>query len=78
MATSITALIEVIDHLLATPELTGTVQLTQPSVFYAFADPTLEERSAGQKVLLRMGNGNAAIVKLKLRELRREIAKQER
>ncbi len=70
-------LIEVIDHLLATPELTGTVKLTQPSVFYTFADPTLEERSAGQKVLLRMGNANAAIVKLKLRELRREVAKQE-
>jgi hypothetical protein len=70
-------LVEVIDHLLATPELTGPVRLTQPSVFYEFADPTLEERSAGQKVLLRMGNANAAIVKLKLHELRREIAKQQ-
>jgi len=70
-------LIEVIDHLLATPELPAEVKLTQPSVFYQFADPALEERSAGQKVLLRMGNANAAAVKAKLRELRREIAKQE-
>jgi len=70
-------LIEVIDHLLATPELPGAVKLTQPSVFYQFADPTLEERSSGQKVLLRMGNANAAVVKAKLRELRKEIAKQE-
>ena len=53
------------------------MRLTQPSVFYQFADAELEERSAGQKLLLRMGNGNAAAVKLKLREFRREIAKQE-
>jgi hypothetical protein len=70
-------LIEVIDHLLATPELPEAVKLTQPSVFYQFADPALEERSAGQKVLFRMGNANAAVVKTKLRELRKEIAKQE-
>lgn len=69
-------LIEVIDHLLETPELTGEVKLTQPSVFYEFADPTLEERSAGQKLLLRMGNGNAETIKLKLRELRREVSKE--
>ena len=70
-------LIEVIDHLLETPALPAEVRLTQPSVFYQFSDPTLEERSAGQKVLLRMGNANAAAVKMKLRELRREIAKKE-
>jgi len=70
-------LIEVIDHLLETPELPDEVRLTQPSVYYQFADPALEERSAGQKVLLRMGNANAAAVKLKLREFRREIAKRE-
>jgi hypothetical protein len=70
-------LIEVIDHLLATPELNGEVKLTQPSVFYEYADPTLEERSAGQKLLMRMGNGNAATVKAKLRELRQQIAKQQ-
>ncbi len=69
-------LIEVIDHLLETPELSGDVKLTQPSVFYEYADPTLEERSAGQKVLMRMGNANATTVKTKLRELRREIAKE--
>ena len=68
-------LIEVIDHLLESPELPAEVRLTQPSVFYQFADPALEERSAGQKVLLRLGNGNAATVKMKLREFRREIAK---
>jgi len=68
-------LVEVIDHLLETPEVKGPIALTQPSVLYQFADPSLEERSAGQKLLIRMGSENAAALKLKLRELRREIAK---
>lgn len=69
-------LIEVIDHLLETPELEGSVKLVQPGVFYEFADASLESRSAGQKLLLRMGRDNAAAMKLKLREFRREIAKR--
>ena len=70
-------LIEVIDHLLETPEVEGPIKLVQPGVFYEFADPSLESRSSGQKLLLRMGNDNAAAVKLKLRDIRREIAKRE-
>jgi Protein of unknown function (DUF3014) len=69
-------LIEVIDHLLETPEVGGPVKLVQPGVFYEFADPGLESRSAGQKLLLRMGSDNAAAVKLKLRDVRREIAQR--
>lgn len=69
-------LVEVIDHLLQTPEVTGPVKLKQPGVFYEFADPGLEERSAGQKLLLRMGPTNAATIKMKLRELRKEVARQ--
>lgn len=69
-------LVEVIDHLLETPEVTGPVRLTQPGVFYEFADPGLEQRSAGQKLLLRLGPTNASTIKMKLRELRREVAKQ--
>ena len=70
-------LVEVIDHLLETPEVDGPVKLVQPGVFYEFADPSLESRSSGQKLLLRMGRDNAAAVKLKLRDLRREIAQRE-
>lgn len=66
--------IEVIDHLLATPELTGPVKLTQPGVMYEYADPLIESRSAGQKALLRMGNENARVIKSKLRELRAKLA----
>jgi hypothetical protein len=69
-------LIAVIDHLLETPTVQGPIKVTQPSVHYQFADPALEEKSAGQKLLIRMGNGNAAAIKMKLRELRREIAKR--
>jgi hypothetical protein len=70
-------LVEVIDHLLATPDVTGPVQLKRPSVNFEFVDPELENRSSGQKLLIRMGSANAAIVKDKLRELRKAIAKQE-
>jgi hypothetical protein len=52
-------LIEVIDHLLATPELPDPIPLARPNVQFEFADPNLEARSAGQKVLLRMGHENA-------------------
>jgi hypothetical protein len=66
-------LIEVIDHLLASPEVHGPVSLTVPHVLYEYADPELEARSAGRKLLIRMGNENAAKVKAKLRDIRREV-----
>lgn len=67
-------LIEVIDNLLETPEVAAPIQLQQPRVFYTFADAGLEGRSAGQKLLIRMGPANARIIKAKLREFRAEIA----
>lgn len=70
-------LVEVIDHLLATPDVSGPILLERPSVTYRFVDPELENRSAGQKLLIRMGSANAAIVKDKLRELRQAIATQQ-
>jgi len=66
-------LIEVIDHLLATPDLQGPIALVRPGVRYEFADPALESKSAGQKLLIRMGSENAAVIKEKLRELRGEL-----
>lgn len=66
-------LVEVIDHLLATPEVRGPITLTVPHVLYEYADPELEARSAGQKLLIRMGTENAAKVKAKLREIRSEV-----
>lgn len=69
-------LVEVIDHLLAAPEVQAPVKLVQPKVFYLFADPGLEARSAGQKILMRIGNENAARIKAKLREIRGELTRQ--
>ena len=63
----------VIDHLLTTPEVVGTIKLVQPNVFYKFADPALKKLSAGQKILLRIGPVNAAIVKAKLTEIRKRL-----
>jgi len=66
--------IEVIDHLLAMPEPPETIALVRPNVLYEFADPALESQSAGRKLLLRVGPGNAARVKMKLRDIRDRIA----
>ena len=66
-------LLAVIDHLLETPELVGPVRLVRPKILYRFADPDLEARSAGQKILLRCGPQNAARLKAVLRNLRRAL-----
>lgn len=69
-------MVEVIDHLLQTPDVQGPIALAQPGVLYTYADPGLEALSAGQKVLLRMGTENAKVVKAKLRELRAAVIAQ--
>jgi hypothetical protein len=69
-------LVEVIDLMLQTPEVTAPIQLSQPKVFYEYADPDLENRSAGQKLLIRMGPTNERIIKAKLRDFRAEIVKK--
>jgi hypothetical protein len=66
-------LVYVIDHLLAAPDMPSGVKLVQPKVFYEFADLDLEARSAGEKLMMRIGRDNAAVVKAKLREIRSAI-----
>jgi hypothetical protein len=48
-------LVYVLTHLLETPNPDDPLVLKHPSVNYTYADPTLENLSAGQKILLRMG-----------------------
>ena len=67
-------LLAAIDDMLEAPVPTGPVKLVRPKVLYQFADPELEGLSAGQKIMVRMGPENAARVKAKLREIRRELA----
>jgi len=66
-------LVEVIDHLLDTPEIEPPIELVRPHVLYEYADPELEALSSGRKLLLRMGPANAARVKEVLREFRQQI-----
>ncbi len=71
-------LVETIDNLLETPDAQGQIALVRPNVMYLYADPMLENLSAGQKVLVRMGPQNEAIVKAKLKELRAAVADRSR
>jgi len=66
-------LLVAIDNMLAAPDLKNPVRLVQPHVLYNFADPDLEARSGGQKILMRMGSDNEARVKARLRGIRQQI-----
>jgi hypothetical protein len=81
-------LIEVIDHLLAAPDVGDAVEVVlprydpsikveRPWVMYEFADPALEARSAGHKILIRVGSENAAQLKAKLRDVRSQLTRIE-
>jgi hypothetical protein len=63
-------LVEVIDHLIATPLPEGPIMLVRPNVLYEFADPDLEALSSGQKLLLRIGPNNAGTLKRVLEKFR--------
>ena len=67
-------LVQAIDSLLATPTVTSPVTLVRPKVFWQFADPKLEALPAGQKLMIRMGPQNDAIIEHKLRQFRALIA----
>lgn len=67
--------VEVIDHLLETAQPAGPVLLVRPHVLFEFADPELEALSTGQKLLIRVGDDNAAKVKQFLIAVRGRIAK---
>lgn len=69
-------LVAAIDDLLAAPNVQGPIKLVRPNVVYKFADPRLEQLSAGQKLMIRMGPDNARRVKAKLRELRHALMEQ--
>ena len=66
-------LVEVVDHLLATPVPAGPIVLVRPNVLYQFADPDLEALSSGQKLMLRMGPANTATMKRVLEKFRARL-----
>ena len=77
-------LVDVIDQLLATPDVSGQVKVhlpvingpvqpERPWLLYEFDDPDLQSLSSGQRILLRMGPVNEHRVKVKLAEIRRLV-----
>jgi hypothetical protein len=79
-------LVQVLDHLIATPvpteplavtlvDVKGTVPSTRPWVRYELADPDLESLSAGRKMLLRTGPDNQRRLQAKLKDIRQRVAK---
>lgn len=66
-------LVVALDSLLATPDIKEPVRLIQPGVYYQFADPDLEGRPIGQRILMRIGSKNGAIIRGKLREIKQEL-----
>lgn len=63
-------LVEVIDHLIAAPTPSGPIVLVRPKVFWEYADPTLEQASAGEKLMVRIGPAHAATVRARLTAIR--------
>jgi hypothetical protein len=71
-------LVEAIDDMLAAPNLEGPAELIQPRILYEYADPALERRSVGQRMLMRMGPDHAQRLKAKLREIRTALTNETR
>lgn len=65
-----------IDDMLAAPQPKGPIELVQPKILYRFVDPELQNLSAGQKIMIRIGPENASRLKQALRRLRRELLGQ--
>ncbi|MET4676635.1 MULTISPECIES: DUF3014 domain-containing protein [unclassified Luteibacter] len=68
-------LVQVIDDLLAAPEPQGNLQLLPEKEGYLYANPAIEQLSAGQRFMIRVGPINEAKLKAKLRGLRQEVVK---
>jgi hypothetical protein len=66
---------EAIEKILATPIITGEIELTGKSVAYEFADPELEALPPLAKQIIRMGPKNSEILMGKARELQASLAR---
>ena len=71
-------LIVALDNLLAAPDIKEPVGLAHPNVFYLYADPDLEARSIGQRMLMRTGSKNEARLKVALGEIKQALLRHMR
>ncbi len=67
-------LIDVIDHILDTPEVNDPIILHTPNNLYEYVHPEIESLSSGQKLLIRMGKRNTNRIKQFLIEFRALIS----
>lgn len=67
------AILAGIELMLAAPAPAGELELTQPAVFYKYADPALESLPESQKLLIRMGPRNRAVIVAQLQRLREAL-----
>jgi hypothetical protein len=79
-------LVQVLDHLIATPvptaplavtlvEVKGEVPSLRPWVRYEYANAAHEGMSAGQKILLRVGPDNQRRLQAKMKDVRQKVAR---
>jgi len=68
--------VQVIDDLLAAPSPAGAIFLDQPRVLFEYAESSLERRSVGQRIMIRVGPEHAAKLKAKLREIRAVLTQE--
>lgn len=67
-------LVAIIDHLLETPATPESLEMVEYESVYLFADQRMEDLSAGQKILLRVGENQRSLLDQKLREMRSLLA----
>lgn len=65
-----------LDILLKSPDIETPIKLKRESVYYHFADPALEALPDSQKLLLRIGPKNRAVIKQWLRSLKQALLKE--
>ena len=67
-------LIDVIDHLLSTPEVNDPIILHRPNILFEYVHPELESLSSGQKLLIRTGKRHSSRIKQFIKEFRALIS----
>ena len=66
--------IDVIDHLLETPEVNDPIILHRPNILFEYVHPELESLSSGQKLLIRTGKRHSSRIKQFIKEFRALIS----
>jgi hypothetical protein len=67
------ALIRALDRVLATPQLREPIALKKKESVYVYADTRIEQLTEMQKLLLRMGPDNMALIQSQARDLREAL-----